>query len=203
MLLLVQDRGIRAIVDATHPYAVTVRAAAIWTAERANVPYMTFVRPNVEPANENTVIAKDHEEAAVLAFAERKPVLLTTGSRNLEPYLRESSRTGIQLVARVLDHADSVDACRRAGLQDDQVVVGRGPFSVSENRATIRMYGIGMLVTKDSGRVGGVHEKLQAAHEERCKVVIVQRPLLSSHCAFECVKSLIAEVICKVSPRFG
>lgn len=198
MLSLVRDRGIRAIVDATHPYATAVRAAAVWTADRANVPYMTFVRPAAQPSGENVLVAKDHEAAADLAFAASKPVLLTTGSRNLGPYLRESRRRGVPLFARVLDHPDSIDACRNAGLGDDKIIVGRGPFPVEENRAAIRTYGIGALVTKDSGTAGGVSEKLEAARKEGCQVVVVQRPQLSSHDAFDCPEALVAEVIKRV-----
>ncbi|HSR13508.1 MAG TPA: precorrin-6A/cobalt-precorrin-6A reductase, partial [Thermodesulfobacteriota bacterium] len=52
---------------------------------------------------------------------------------------------------------------------------GRGPFSVDENRRAIREYGIGTLVTKDSGAMGGVPEKLEAARLENCRVVVVKR----------------------------
>jgi precorrin-6A/cobalt-precorrin-6A reductase len=45
-----------------------------------------------------------------------------------------------------------------------------------ENRATIRKYGIGVVLTKDSGTAGGVPEKLEAARLEGCRVVVVRRP---------------------------
>ncbi len=41
--------------------------------------------------------AADHAEAAALAFADGRPVLLTTGSRNLAPYAEAARRTGIPL----------------------------------------------------------------------------------------------------------
>lgn len=200
MLLLVRDRGIRAIVDATHPYATVVSAAAAEAAKEACVPYLAFVRPATELTGEDVVVADNHESAAVLAFAERRPVLLTTGSRNLEPHVRESRRTGTKLIARVLDHPESIDACRSAGLRDDEFIVGRGPFSIDENREVIRAHGIGVLVTKDSGRAGGVYEKLESARAERCKVVIVGRPQPATQDAFECVQALITEVIRRIPP---
>ena len=114
--------------------------------------------------------------AAKVAFSFGLPVLLTTGSRNLEPYVNEANAKGIRLVARVLSHPSSIEACRKAGISDDNIVSGRGPFSVEENLAIIKRYGIGVLVTKDSGIAGGVPEKLEAAHLAGCRVVLVQRP---------------------------
>lgn len=203
MLSLVWDRGIRAIVDGTHPYATAVRAAAIWAAAQAGIPYLTFIRPAIGQANGNAIIACDHEEAAVLSFSERMPVLLTTGTRNLEPYLRESIRTSTPVIVRILNHPDSISASRSAGLRDDQLIIGRGPFTVDENQAAIRTYGIRTLVTKDSGEAGGVREKLKAALEEGCRVVIVQRPVLASDGVFGSIQDLVAAVIKKAPPRFG
>jgi precorrin-6A/cobalt-precorrin-6A reductase len=120
--------------------------------------------------------AADHEQAARLAFAAGRPVLLTTGSTNLGPYVGESKRTGLALIARVLPRDDAVEACLRAGLPRERIIAAKGPFSVEVNRGHIRQFAAGVLVTKDSGRPGGVDEKLQAARLEGCRVVIVQRP---------------------------
>ncbi|MHB1455341.1 MAG: precorrin-6A reductase [Armatimonadota bacterium] len=202
MLSLVRDRSIRAIIDGTHPYAVAVRAAAIWAAAQAGVPYLTFIRPAIGQANGNVIIASDHEEAAILSFSKRMPVLLTTGTRNLEPYIRESIRTSTPVIVRILDHPESISASRSVGLREDQLIIGRGPFTVDENRSAIRTYGIKTLVTKDSGKAGGVHEKLEAAIKEGCRVVIVERPALTSDGAFENVQDFVAAVIKKVPSRF-
>ncbi len=52
----------------------------------------------------------------------------------------------------------------------------RGPFTVEENLATIERFGIGCVVTKDSGSAGGTWEKIEAARIAGCIVVVVQRP---------------------------
>ena len=41
-------------------------------------------------------------------FGRGRPVLLTTGTRNLAPYVEQSRRTGLPLVVRVLDRPDIV-----------------------------------------------------------------------------------------------
>ena len=69
-----------------------------------------------------------------------------------------------------------MDACRAAGIPEDRIIAGRGPFSVEENLAAIQRFGIGVIVTKDSGRSGGVEAKLAAAHQVHCRVIVIRRP---------------------------
>jgi precorrin-6A/cobalt-precorrin-6A reductase len=173
---LVRSQGIRAIVDATHPYAQKISVLAQKAAEAAAIPYFLWERPTVVPRDENFLFAKDHEEGAWLAFSFSEPVLLTTGSRNLEPYVRRSRQIQIPLWVRVLPQTNSLEACRLAGIQKDRILTGRGPFSFEENRGVIKKYSIGVLVTKDSGFSGGVLEKLEAARQEHCQVVVIERP---------------------------
>ena len=126
------------------------------------------------PRDQGFLFAKDHEQAAGLAFSIDKPVLLTTGSRNLRPYVEQSLQTQIPLWVRVLPQVSSLEACRLAGVRKDRILTGRGPFSVEDNKAVIKKYSIGVLVTKDSGFPGGVLEKLEAARQEHCQVVVIE-----------------------------
>lgn len=176
LISLIRSQGIRAIVDTTHPYAQQIKILAQNTAEVLAIPYFSWDRPAVVPRDQDFLFAKDHEQGASLAFSIDRPVLLTTGSRNLEPYVRQSRQTQIPLWVRVLSNPRSVEACRQAGIEEGHVLFGRGPFSVVENREAIRKCSIGVLVTKDSGLPGGVLEKLEAAKLEHCQVVVIERP---------------------------
>jgi len=135
--------------------------------------------------------AADHDEAARLACANGKPVLLTTGSRNLRPYAEEAKRTGVPLIVRVLPHPDSLAACRAAGIPAEVVIAAKGPFSVEENVNTIRKFGVGVLVTKDSGAAGGVPAKIAAAKLEKCRLIVVGRPLSGDGLMFQRIEKLI------------
>ncbi|MHB8879292.1 MAG: precorrin-6A reductase, partial [Myxococcaceae bacterium] len=152
---LVREHAIRAIVSATHPFAAAARRAARSVAAEAGIPMFTFMRPSRLRGDEEVIFVGSHEEAARVAFEPGRPVLLTTGSRNLEPYARAARLRPARLVARVLAHPDSTAACAAVGLGGDAVVSGRGPFSVEENRALLEKFEIGTLVTKDSGEPGG------------------------------------------------
>ncbi|MCE5280886.1 MAG: precorrin-6A reductase [Deltaproteobacteria bacterium] len=179
LVALGRELGIRAIVDAAHPYAAAAHAAARTAAERLGIPCLLLCRPEgLLPEKSETAIrfAAGHAEAAALAFADGRPVLLTTGSRNLAPYAAEARRTGIPLAVRVLDSPASLSACREAGIPEQRVIAGRGPFTVEENLAAIRQFSIGVIVTKESGRAGGLEAKLTAARQAGCLTVAIRRP---------------------------
>ncbi|MBI2191566.1 MAG: precorrin-6A reductase [Planctomycetes bacterium] len=192
---IVREEGIRAVVDATHPFATVVHATARETATRLSIPYLRFERPHTDLQTHNLFFAEDHPQAARIAFSFGRAVLLTTGSKVLEPYVSEARRTGTALAARVLPHPQSLEACRAAGLPDGLILTGRGPFSVEENRSAIRQFGIGVLVTKDSGAAGGVPEKIAAARLEGCCVVVVRRPAESTAAVYSSVPGLIEALL--------
>lgn len=191
-----RERSVRAIVDAAHPYAERLRAQARAAAERVAVPYFRYIRPAAvwNEKTANVVWASDHAEAAAIAFSFGKPVLLTTGSNNLDPYRREAAQRHVPMAVRVLPERESLAACRRAGIADARMIVERGPFSTEQNRDHIRRFGAGVLVTKESGVAGGFPAKLEGARKERCRVVVIRRPPESAANAYDSIDALIAAV---------
>jgi len=183
-----------AIVDATHPYAIEVSGLAADLASELGLPRFVYVRPSASAEGEGVIFAADYEEAAVLACSLGRPVLLTIGSKNLEPYVRQARLRGSVIFARVLPENYSVEACLSVGLDHEHIITGRGPFSTEENREVIRRLCIGVLVIKDSGAAGGVLEKLEAARIESCKVVMIKRPGQEGGTRFENVRDLVAAI---------
>jgi precorrin-6A/cobalt-precorrin-6A reductase len=178
IIALARKEKATAIVDAGHPFAVELHESLTKSAALSGLPLLRFERPVMKPP-ENALLAIDHKEAALLAFGFGGPVLLTTGSRTLKPYVSEARRTGQPVVARVLDHPDSRAACEVAGLRPEEILFGRGPFSLEENRVALRALGAVALVSKDSGEAGGLEAKAEAARLEDAALVLVRRPLPS------------------------
>ena len=55
----------------------------------------------------------------------------------------------------------------------------QGPFSYEMNRAMIRDYHADVMITKNSGLVGGSDTKLRAAMDEHIHVIVIDRPKAS------------------------
>ena len=173
---VLKKRNIACLVDATHPYAAEISFNAHGACKQTGIRYVAYNRPGILQNCREVSWAKDHFAAADFAGSSGQPVLLTIGIRNLAPYVKMARERQIQVVARVLDHPASVAACRQAGLAEEAMVCANGPFSVEENIALLRRYGIKVLVTKDSGEAGGVGAKLVAARETGCRLIAVRRP---------------------------
>lgn len=187
--------GIVGIVDVTHPYSVEASGQARRAADASGLPYWRYARPPAIDSDAKVIRCATHEEAAKAACSLGKPVLLTTGSRNLRPYMHEAMRCGMALTVRVLPTDDSVKACLEAGVPQENIITGVGPFSVEDNLAVIRSRSIGALVTKDGGAAGGVREKLEAARVTGCRVVVVTRPRESADRVFTDVGELRDAVV--------
>ncbi len=135
------DQSIGILVDAAHPYAAEAHRTARAAAAHAGIRYIRWLRPSTDLTEYPDVLCvMTHEEAARLACAIGRTILLTVGSRNLASYSVEARQRGCRLIARVLPAAESLNACCRAGLTDSEVVAARGPFSLEDNRALLRRF---------------------------------------------------------------
>ena len=59
------------------------------------------------------------------------------------------------------------------------------------NVETIRQFDIRFLVTKDSGDVGGVSEKLRAAADMGVRVIFIERPRIEYPVVFNTAEEII------------
>jgi len=171
--------GADAVVDATHPFAERISAAAAGTCARLGRPYLRLERPAGELPRE-VVRAADAADAArlaaELAHASGGAVLLTVGSRTVDVYAQTAREAGVRLVARVLPLPESLAACAAAGLEPRDVLAMQGPASAELDAALLRHLDAAVLVTKDSGETGGLGEKLRAAELAGATAVVVARP---------------------------
>jgi precorrin-6A/cobalt-precorrin-6A reductase len=171
--------GSDAVVDATHPFAERISAAAAAACVRVGRPYLRLERPAGDlPAG--AVRAVDAAEAARLAAELARDrggvVLLTVGSKTVDVYAAAAREAGVRLVARVLPVPESLAACSAAGLEPGDVIAMQGPASAGLDAALLRHLGAAVLVTKDSGAAGGLDEKLRAVELAGAAAVVVDRP---------------------------
>ena len=196
MCELIAKEGVTAIVDAAHPYAEQLHYTAMEASSVANIPYYKYERPGVNYAGYDVEFAEDHQQAAASAFRIGRNALLTTGSRNLEPYTEIAQKTDSKLYVRVLPCQESVDICKKHAIDNEHIIAKRGPFTAEQNIETIKKYLIDVLVTKDSGIAGGVPEKLEAAKACGIKVVVIRKPVITQKTgeSFEVISELIKKV---------
>ncbi|WP_296557526.1 precorrin-6A reductase [uncultured Acetobacterium sp.] len=172
--------NINLCIDATHPYAREISENAIWACEAMNIDYIRLERPSNIDDGTDIVVYNSYEEARDYLIGAMgnsdKNILLTTGSRQLEAFEGlPKDRTYI----RVLPTVGVLKKCENLGYKARHILALQGPFSVEMNVATMKEYQIGFVVTKDSGDVGGIPEKVEAARLVDAKILFIRRPLLA------------------------
>ena len=174
-----RTHGVRVFVDATHPYAVNVSRNAMAACAAADVPYIRYERDLSDISYEKVHLVHSYEEAAETAAGLGRHIFLTTGSRNLARFVHAAAEFDCVLTARVLPTAEVVALCTELGLPPAQIIAMQGPFSRALNRAMYEKYEADVIVTKNSGTVGGTDAKFQAAEDLGLPVVVIDRPVLS------------------------
>jgi precorrin-6A/cobalt-precorrin-6A reductase len=171
---LITSKGIKLVVDASHPFATEVSSNAMQAAKQAAIPYLRFERQN--PKFDAAIYANDYAEAVEYLNPTTGNILLTTGSKNIRQYLP----LGLdRLYARVLSSSDSIAVCENAGMKPSHIIGISGVCSVALNVALLQEFGIKYMVTKESGTEGGFPQKMEAAIRTGTKVIILRRPAIA------------------------
>jgi precorrin-6A/cobalt-precorrin-6A reductase len=158
------------IVDATHPFAATMTASAVWAAAEVGIDLLVLRRPGWRE-----VAGDDWRRVPSIAAAATAVDLL--GGRAERVFLT-TGRKEIAAFAHLDRHSflfRSVDPPEPPMPRRMEVVLDRGPFTVDGEVALMLSNRIQVLVTKDSG--GGMTvAKLTAARSLGLPVVMIERP---------------------------
>lgn len=177
MVRVIGEKNVTLILDASHPYAAIVSETALSACRKTGIDYVRYERAEIPlPDYDKLYHAKDEFEAADLAGKLGKSILLTTGSKTLPVFVKTDGLQGKEIWARVLPVSPVIKMCEDLGLKAKYIVALQGPFSYDMNRAMIHDYHADVMVTKNSGLVGGSDTKLKAAMDAGIAVIVIDKP---------------------------
>lgn len=181
MIAYIQANGIRAVVDAAHPFAEEAHKNAMSATQACGIPYLRFERESLTFADHpNLHFVEDYAQAAEKAAELGGNIMLTTGSKTLQIFTKRLLGVeGITLHARMLPRVDNMEKCAELGLEQKHIIAMQGPFTKELNIALYRNYKTDVVITKESGKVGAVDDKVESALELGLQVVIIGRPGLA------------------------
>ncbi|MEG0250441.1 MAG: precorrin-6A reductase [Peptostreptococcus sp.] len=177
MVKFIVEHEIRQVIDATHPYAVEVSRNAMDACEEADIKYIRFERKSLleEIKYQGEFVVDTTEEACnmIMNHEEWENVFIATGSKNLGTYVKLlKSKT---LTARVLPTSDVLRNCEAMGLNADNILAIKGPFSKEINVAILKHAKVDVVITKESGFAGGFLDKIEACAEVGIPIIIIKR----------------------------
>ncbi|MGK3204207.1 cobalt-precorrin-6A reductase [Amycolatopsis sp. MEPSY49] len=160
-----RENDVKAVVDATHPFAERIGANAAKAAERTGIPLLRLARPGWEPG-ENDVWhwADDLEDAAKKVPGLGNRVFLTSGRQGLAAFAHLDD---LWFLIRCVDPPEPPLP------RHHELILARGPYEVAAERELLAK--VDVLVTKDSGGPQ-TEAKLTAARELGKPVLVVRRP---------------------------
>ncbi len=161
------DRAVCAVLDATHPFAERISAAAARACADAGMPLLRLERPEwSQVPGDRWHRAGSLDAAAAIVAHLGSRVFLTSGRQGLAAFSAIGDKW---FLIRCVEAPDPPLPPQRLVLLD------RGPYTLEGELALIDSHRIDVLVTKDSG---GTHTrpKLDAARMRALPVVVVQRP---------------------------
>ncbi len=154
------------IVDATHPFALQMSQNAHAGAQRAGIAYMRLEAKAWQAGRGERWRPAASLAQAALMPAPNARLLLTIGSRQLEPF---AARRDLGGVARMIEKP-------AVALSESwQLLFARPPFSAEQERQLMKQATIDMLVSKNSGNEM-VQAKLVAARDLGLEVIMIERP---------------------------
>ncbi|MFC0270560.1 precorrin-6A reductase [Metabacillus herbersteinensis] len=191
----IQTNNIQLVVDASHPFAEEASKNAISGAKQAGVPYIRYERESQTFSEEKCTFVSSYEEAAQIAAEKKGVIMLTTGSKTLQIFAEKLNGVeDTRMIARMLPRQDNMEKCEDLGIPQKNIVAIQGPFTKEFDRALYKQFGVTLMVTKESGKVGSVDEKLQAARELGIETIIIRRPKIDYGKAFSEFSDVIHHV---------
>jgi precorrin-6A/cobalt-precorrin-6A reductase len=162
-----KEAGIRAVVDATHPFAAAITPRTVAVCRDLAIPCLRLERPPWVPGPGDHWTEIGEEAEALRHIRPGQTVFLATGRQTLD---RFSGLADMQVYCRQIDPPDTPFPFARGGF-----VIGRPPFPVAEEEALFRRLGVDWLVVKNAGGAES-RTKLDAACALGLPVLMLRRP---------------------------
>ena len=160
--------GIRAVVDATHPFADRISANAAAACARTGVPLLVLTRKPWTPGEGDRWIGVPDMAAAAEALRPLgDSIFLTIGRQEVAVFEAVPDKS---YLIRAVDPPEPEPKLPRYRL-----ILDRGPFTLEGECALLEEHRIDAIVSKNSGGTA-TEAKLEAARRRGIPVVMVERP---------------------------
>lgn len=171
MICFIKQNKIDLIIDLSHPYAEEVTINAKQAARECNIKYLRYERSRSDLKGCRVFASYDECNSYIQNL--NGIFLFTTGSKHIG--LFEKNKQDRKYIYRILPSKLSIDECLKNGVDMDRIIAIKGPFSKEFNKAILKEYNIDYIVLKNSGKEGGVEEKIMAAKELNVVPLVIDR----------------------------
>ena len=167
------------LIDATHPFAEHITQTSASIAKELEIPYIRFERPttNLESVDTSHIrYVNSFDDAGHLIADEfnKGNVLHFAGANTMADIVKYVSVD--RFYPRILKVENSIRKCEELDIDPEHIIPMTGAATLEENIDLIEKYDASVMITKESGEIGGVIEKIEAANRTDIAVIMIQRP---------------------------
>lgn len=188
---LLKEEHPRTVIDATHPYARSVSEQVEIACGQNGTPYIRVKR---EPCAEYGYAEFDGMDDLLVWVSRTEGVIFSALGAKEASALTAIPAFRERVWLRILPSIESLSLCLKAGYPAKHIICMQGPFSKEMNMAALKETRASVLLTKESGAVGGFPEKLAAAKELDVSAVVLKRPAEDSGL-------LLSEIVRRIKDR--
>ena len=160
-------RGVTLVVDATHPFALTISAELCSICSLRNLTLIRYERP--DHAVDEASLLESVQDLAGCALSGHR-LLLAVGARQLASAAAAARLAGARVHARVLPTAEAIRLAGLAGLSGEQLAVlrpGSGERTGGLEAALCRRWEITDVLCRQSG---GAADQLWSELARQCSI---------------------------------
>ena len=179
IIKILKENDFDILIDATHPFAEHITQTSSSIANELKIPYIRFERPTINLENMDTShihYAESFEDAGKLIEDEFPDgnVLHFAGANTMADIVKHVSVE--RFYPRILKVESSIEKCDALNIDPNHIIPMTGAATKQENIDLIEKYDASVMITKESGEIGGVYEKIEAANEMDIAVIMIKRP---------------------------
>ena len=176
---IIKENKFDILIDATHPFAEHITQTSASIANELKIPYIRFERPMTNFENIDTShirFVNSFDEAGKLIESEfiKGNVLHFAGANTMKDIVKYVSPE--RFYPRILKVENSLKKCDELNIDPTHIIPMTGAASTDENIKLIERYDAVVLITKESGEIGGVIDKIEAANKKDIAVIMIIRP---------------------------
>ena len=176
---LIETNEFNLLIDATHPYAAHITQTSVSLSKLFNIPYIRFERPpsnleNIDTSRVHEVTSLEMAGKLIASEFSSGNILHLAGANTMEAILKYSSVN--RFYARILKVPKSQEKCKLLHISEEHILEMKGTASLEENLKIIDKTHASVIITKESGDIGGVINKINAANIKDIDVIMLKCP---------------------------
>lgn len=179
---IIQNENFDVLIDATHPFAAHITQTSASIATELEIPYIRFERPttnleNIDTSHIHYVNSFDEAGKLIAMKFSHGNVLHFAGANTMADIVKYVPAE--KFYPRILKVESSLEKCEELDIPSDHIIAMKGAATLKENIDLIEKYDASVMITKESGEIGGVIEKIEAANIKDIAVIMIKRPKIA------------------------